>query len=136
MRIGQRLRELRESKNLSQGDIEKATGLIRFLVLIQRDGITTPHLAPLHYGGVDPDRSSIVLGCRPQDAGVPWEVTLRQCCHHAARTGAGYAETNGIPYSEHVADPGILHKIPVVARGLDDKVWAEPPDLEATIRIQ
>jgi len=29
MVIGNRLKELRESKNLSQGDIEKRTGLLR-----------------------------------------------------------------------------------------------------------
>ena len=33
MLIGNRLKELRESKELSQGDIEKRTGLLRCVVL-------------------------------------------------------------------------------------------------------
>jgi hypothetical protein len=68
--------------------------------LIQRDGITTTDLATLHYGGVDPNVSPVVLGCCMQDTGILWEVALRECCHDAARTEASDAETNGIPNRE------------------------------------
>ena len=44
MLIGQRIRELRESKNLSQGDIQKRTGLIRCYVSRVENGHTVPAL--------------------------------------------------------------------------------------------
>jgi transcriptional regulator with XRE-family HTH domain len=47
MVIGQRLRELRESKNLSQGDIEKRTGLFRCYTSRVENGHTVPNLETL-----------------------------------------------------------------------------------------
>ncbi|MGH9736203.1 MAG: helix-turn-helix domain-containing protein [Candidatus Acidiferrales bacterium] len=47
MLIGQRLRELRESKKLSQGDIEKRTGLLRCYVSRVENGHTTPNVETL-----------------------------------------------------------------------------------------
>jgi len=37
MVIGDRLRELREGKKLSQGDIEKRTGLLRCYIFARRE---------------------------------------------------------------------------------------------------
>jgi transcriptional regulator with XRE-family HTH domain len=45
--IGQRLRELRESKNLSQGDIEHRTGLIRCYTSRVENGHTVPSIETL-----------------------------------------------------------------------------------------
>jgi transcriptional regulator with XRE-family HTH domain len=45
--IGERLRELREAKNLSQGDIEKRTGLIRCYVSRVENGHTIPAVETL-----------------------------------------------------------------------------------------
>jgi transcriptional regulator with XRE-family HTH domain len=42
MIIGNRLKELREAKNLSQGDIEKRTGLLRCYVSRVENGHTVP----------------------------------------------------------------------------------------------
>src|SRR5215467_4540036 len=42
MLIGNRLRALRESKNLSQGDIEKRTGLLRCYISRVENGHTVP----------------------------------------------------------------------------------------------
>ncbi len=42
MVIGDRLRELRESKQLSQGDIEKRTGLLRCYISRVENGHTVP----------------------------------------------------------------------------------------------
>lgn len=42
MLIGNRLRELRESKTLSQGDIEKRTGLLRCYISRLEKGHTVP----------------------------------------------------------------------------------------------
>lgn len=47
MEIGQRLRELREAKNLSQGDIEARTGLIRCYLSRVENGHTVPSLETL-----------------------------------------------------------------------------------------
>lgn len=47
MLIGQRLRELRESKDFSQGDIERRTGLLRCYVSRVENGHTVPALETL-----------------------------------------------------------------------------------------
>lgn len=44
MIIGDRLRALREEKNMSQGDIEKATGLLRCYISRVENGHTVPAL--------------------------------------------------------------------------------------------
>ena len=45
--IGERLRTIRESKNLSQGDIEKRTGLIRCYTSRVENGHTVPSVETL-----------------------------------------------------------------------------------------
>src|SRR5579862_7853757 len=45
--IGERLRELRELKNLSQGDVEKRTGLLRCYVSRVENGHTVPAVETL-----------------------------------------------------------------------------------------
>ena len=47
MVIGNRLKELRESKELSQGDIEKRTGLLRCYISRVENGHTVPAVATL-----------------------------------------------------------------------------------------
>ena len=47
MEIGAKLRELREAKNLSQGDIEKRTGLIRCYTSRLENGYTVPSIGTL-----------------------------------------------------------------------------------------
>jgi transcriptional regulator with XRE-family HTH domain len=47
MLIGQRLRDLRESKKLSQGDIEKRTGLLRCYTSRVENGHTVPSVETL-----------------------------------------------------------------------------------------
>jgi transcriptional regulator with XRE-family HTH domain len=42
--IGQRIRDLRELKNLSQGDVEKETGLLRVYISRVECGHTVPYL--------------------------------------------------------------------------------------------
>jgi transcriptional regulator with XRE-family HTH domain len=45
--VGERLRTIRESKNLSQGDIEKRTGLIRCYTSRVENGHTVPSISTL-----------------------------------------------------------------------------------------
>ncbi len=47
MEIGDRLRKLREIKKLSQGDIEKRTGLLRCYISRVENGHTTPAIETL-----------------------------------------------------------------------------------------
>jgi transcriptional regulator with XRE-family HTH domain len=47
MIISDRLRELREAKNLSQGDIEKRTGLLRCYISRVENGHTVPAIETL-----------------------------------------------------------------------------------------
>jgi len=47
MLIGQRLRELRETKHLSQGEIEKRTGLLRCYISRVENGHTVPTVETL-----------------------------------------------------------------------------------------
>lgn len=47
MVIGNRLRELREKKNLSQGDLEKRTGLLRCYISRVENGHTVPTIETL-----------------------------------------------------------------------------------------
>ena len=47
MVIGNRLRQLRESKHMSQGDIEKHTGLLRCYISRLENGHTIPSVATL-----------------------------------------------------------------------------------------
>ena len=47
MLIGNRLKELRESKQMSQGDIEKRTGLLRCYISRVENGHTVPALDTL-----------------------------------------------------------------------------------------
>src|SRR5215813_14325374 len=47
MVIGRRLRNLREEKNLSQGDIEKRAGLLRCYISRVENGHTVPSLETL-----------------------------------------------------------------------------------------
>src|ERR1700676_4328103 len=47
MLIGDRLRELREDKNLSQGDIEERTGLLRCYISRVENGHTVPAIETL-----------------------------------------------------------------------------------------
>jgi transcriptional regulator with XRE-family HTH domain len=47
MVIGDRLKQLRETKNLSQGDIEKRTGLLRCYISRVENGHTVPSVETL-----------------------------------------------------------------------------------------
>ncbi len=47
MQVGQRLREVREAKKLSQGDIEKRTGLLRCYTSRVENGHTVPAVETL-----------------------------------------------------------------------------------------
>jgi transcriptional regulator with XRE-family HTH domain len=84
MIIGERLRELRETKNLSQGDIEKRTGLLRCYISRVENGHTVPAvetlekmaralevpLYQLFYEGDEPPKASHMP--KRKSAEAPW----------------------------------------------------------------
>src|SRR5258706_10538433 len=85
MVIGNRLKELREAKKLSQGDIEKRTGLLRCYISRVENGHTVPAVetlgklarafeVPLHqlfYDGEEPPKLSNLLK-RKSSSEIAW----------------------------------------------------------------
>ncbi|HET8921866.1 MAG TPA: helix-turn-helix transcriptional regulator [Candidatus Acidoferrum sp.] len=75
MVIGDRLRELREAKSLSQGDIEKRTGLLRCYISRVENGHTVPAVETLEKIGYMLRIPSKVKGILLEAYGSgPWEV--------------------------------------------------------------
>jgi transcriptional regulator with XRE-family HTH domain len=84
MVIGNRLRELREEKKLSQGDIEKRTGLLRCYVSRVENGHTVPAVETLEkfaralevpmyelfYDGDQPAKAPAVFNRKTSDEGL------------------------------------------------------------------
>jgi transcriptional regulator with XRE-family HTH domain len=85
MIIGDRLREMREAKQLSQGDIEKRTGLLRCYISRVENGYTVPAIetlekmaraleVPLYqlfYDGEEPPKLSNLLKRKSSDE-IAW----------------------------------------------------------------
>lgn len=88
MIIGDRLREMREEKKLSQGDIEKRTGLLRCYISRVENGHTVPAIetlekmaraleCPLYqlfYDGEDPPKLPNILKRKASDE-IAWGST-------------------------------------------------------------
>src|SRR5271167_3039376 len=108
MVIGDRLRELRESKKLSQGDIEKRTGLLRCYISRVENGHTVPAIETLEkmaraleiplyrlfYDGDEPPKLPNLLKRKTADD-IVWGSSgkqaiylhkLRKCLSKAAET--------------------------------------------------
>ncbi len=94
MIIGDRLRELREEKELSQGDIEKRTGLLRCYISRVENGHTVPAIetleklaraleVPLYqlfYEGDEPPKLSNLLKRKSADD-IVWGSSGRQAAY-------------------------------------------------------
>jgi len=94
MIIGDRLRELREGKSLSQGDIEKRTGLLRCYISRVENGHTVPAIETLEkmaraleiplyqlfYDGVEPPKLPN-LPKRKTSADVVWGSSGKQAMY-------------------------------------------------------
>lgn len=94
MIIGERLRELREEKKLSQGDIEKRTGLLRCYVSRVENGHTVPAIetleklaraleVPLYqlfYDGAEPPKLPKLLKRKTADD-IVWGSSGRQAVY-------------------------------------------------------
>jgi transcriptional regulator with XRE-family HTH domain len=94
MIIGDRLRELREKKKFSQGDIEKRTGLLRCYISRVENGHTVPALetlqklaraleVPLYqlfYDGEKPPKLPMLLRTATSDDGL-WGSSGKQAAY-------------------------------------------------------
>src|SRR3984893_8892074 len=94
MIIGDRLREMREEKKLSQGDIEKRTGLLRCYISRIENGHTVPAIETLEklaralevpmyqlfYEGDEPPKLPNLLKPRPS-AEIVWGSPLKQAVY-------------------------------------------------------
>jgi transcriptional regulator with XRE-family HTH domain len=94
MIIADRLRELREAKKLSQGDIEKRTGLLRCYISRVENGHTVPAIetleklaraleVPLYqlfYGGEEPPQLPKILKQKPSNE-VLWGSSGKQAAY-------------------------------------------------------
>ena|ERR1700722_20022594 len=85
MQIGAKLRELREAKNLSQGDIEKWTGLFRCYTSRVENGHTVPSVGtlekyaralevPLYRLFTDDDSVKVPKLREPKDDSSSWGI--------------------------------------------------------------
>ncbi|MBS1867872.1 MAG: helix-turn-helix transcriptional regulator [Acidobacteria bacterium] len=88
MIIGSRLRDLREAKQLSQGDIEKRTGLLRCYISRVENGHTVPSIETLEkitralevpmyelfYDGVEPPKVPSSINMLSQRQKIDWAL--------------------------------------------------------------
>ena len=80
MNIGKRLRVLREAKGLSQGDIERRSGLLRSYISRVEGGYTAPSLSTLEKFAkalsVEPYQLLFQKSGEPRSAALPNHPTL------------------------------------------------------------
>jgi hypothetical protein len=106
------------------------------LALFQFHGISATDFAALQHRRIDPNIGPVVLDSRTQNARIFREITLRECCHHAARAGSIDTQPNCVPEREDLPNPGILHKIRFAVFGSHHNIGPKTPDLEAALRIE
>ena len=106
MLIGDRLREFREAKHLSQGDIEKRTGLFRSYVSRVENGHSVPVTAATKKGGIVRfllvDRSPFIFRSRGNDRTPIDQLSRKTWCRVRALLAAPLSSSpvSGIPGSQ------------------------------------
>src|SRR3990172_10466932 len=98
MDIGKRLRELREAKGLSQGDIERRSGLLRSYISRVEGGYTAPSLGTLEKFAkaleVEPYQLLFHGEGRPAALKTPEQATLSKPDKRLARLFEGMSSSN------------------------------------------
>lgn len=92
MLIGQRIRQLREQKGLSQGDIEKASGLLRCYISRLEHGHTVPSLDTLERIAAALDLPLYRLFYAGEDAPATPNLTPRPTLEELAQEPGGHGE--------------------------------------------
>jgi transcriptional regulator with XRE-family HTH domain len=122
MLICDRLRELRESKNLSQGDIEKRTGLLRSYISRVENGHTVPAveslekfaralevpLYQLFYDGDKPPQLPNLLKRKTSDDIVWWNSGKDAAYLHELRKYLGKTKDSDRKILAGASDNGVL----------------------------
>jgi len=92
MLIGERLRQLREQRGLSQGDVEKASGLLRGYISRVENGHTVPTLETLERFAVALDvplyRLFYTVEDTPQAPNLTTSKTLEELADHLGTLGS------------------------------------------------
>ena len=92
MLIGERLRQLREQRGLSQGDVEKASGLLRGYISRVENGHTVPTLETLERFAVALDvplyRLFYTVEDTPQAPNLTTRKTLEELADHLGTLGS------------------------------------------------
>src|SRR5438445_13589251 len=98
MDIAKRLRELRESKGLSQGDIERRSGLLRSYISRVEGGYTAPSLSTLDKFAkaldVQPYQLLLNHGAPARAAAVPSRPALSRSAIRLLRSSEGRSASN------------------------------------------
>ena len=98
MDIAKRLRELRESKGLSQGDIERRSGLLRSYISRVEGGYTAPSLSTLEKFakalGVQPYQLIFEGAGRPTSPKVPDQVGVSGSAKRLVKLFEGMSSPN------------------------------------------
>lgn len=93
MVIGKRIRELREQKKLSQGDMEKRTGLLRCYISRVENGHTVPSIETL-----EKCARALEIPCTGFSMRVTKRQTNQTCQLHRTGTFGVIVATNGASY--------------------------------------
>lgn len=98
MDIGKRLRELREAKGLSQGDIERRSRLLRSYISRVEGGYTVPSLATLEKFAkaleVEPYQLLFHGAGRPAPLKAPEQVSMSKPARKLVRLFEGLSSSN------------------------------------------
>ncbi|HUI43280.1 MAG TPA: helix-turn-helix transcriptional regulator [Terriglobia bacterium] len=98
MNIGTRIRSLREAKGLSQGDIERRSGLLRSYISRVEGGYTTPSLATIEKFakavGVQPYQLLYNGGGRARSIAVSAPPALSRSASRLMRAYEGLSASN------------------------------------------
>ena len=98
MNIGERIRTLREAKGLSQGDIERRSGLLRSYISRVEGGYTAPSLATLEKfaKALEVETYQLLYGRngRPRTAVVPARPVISRSASRLLRVYEGLSAGN------------------------------------------
>ncbi len=103
MLIGKRLRDLREKLDLSQGDIERRTGLLRCYISRVENGHTVPSLETL-------ERMSAAL-----------EVPLYELFYEGDNASGQGPKTNSKEQAEAESEARFFEKVKRLTESIDEK---------------
>ena len=92
MLIGTRLRQLREQKHMSQGDIENRTGLLRCYISRVENGHTVPSLETLERFAAVLDVPLYMLFCPGEEVPPTPSLTPRKTLEEIAADNTGTRE--------------------------------------------